>query len=285
MGPRVSRAAAGERPNSSRESTGAGPVTGPGRLAFGHVAELYDRMRPPLPVRAIDHVLAAGRLGPGALVVEIGAGTGKATVELARRDLRVLALEPDAEMARVLEANCAPWPGVRVARVEFECWEADEPARAIVSANAWHWLDPRDRWARAHRSLAAGGLLAAIWTLPEWSRCPLRSKLGRVYRQLAPDLAPDFPMHPDSNPMRLAGDWSTEVDECRLFTSPGQRELRWSARFDATDYPTLLRTHQDHILVEPEVRERLLMQVSATVAAHGVLVLPLVTRICTALRP
>lgn len=256
----------------------------PGRLAFGRVAELYDRLRPGYPGAAIDHVLQRGGLAPGALVVEVGAGTGKATVALARRGLRVLALEPDPEMARVLECNCAAWPQVQVRLTEFERWEPDEPASAIVSANAWHWLDPRDRLPRAHHALAPGGLLAALWTLPVWDRCSLRASLSRIYEELAPELAPDFPMHPDSDPNRLAGDWIAENDECGLFVSAAQRELPWSAPFDACTYPGLLRTHQDHILVEPEVREPLLASISALVGGQGGLSLPLVTRICTAIR-
>ncbi|MGZ4350604.1 MAG: hypothetical protein ACXVRX_08795, partial [Solirubrobacteraceae bacterium] len=57
------------------------------RLAFGQVAELYDRARPSYPAAAIDAVLAHGRLAPGVRIVEVGAGTGKATELLAGRGL------------------------------------------------------------------------------------------------------------------------------------------------------------------------------------------------------
>jgi trans-aconitate methyltransferase len=65
------------------------------------VAELYDRARPSYPAGAIDALLAHGALAPGDRVIEVGAGTGKATELLAARGLRVLALEPSAEMAAV----------------------------------------------------------------------------------------------------------------------------------------------------------------------------------------
>ena len=63
------------------------------RLAFGTVAELYDRHRPGYPPEAIDRLVRAAGLVAGDEVLEVGAGTGKLTVPLARRGLRVLAIE------------------------------------------------------------------------------------------------------------------------------------------------------------------------------------------------
>ncbi len=255
------------------------------RLAFGHVAELYDRIRPPYPDSAIEAVAAYAHLAPGAAVVEVGAGTGKATVALARLGLRVLALEPSAEMARMLRENCARWPRVHVDQREFELWEPSARFAAVVCANAWHWLDHGERWRRAHRALAAGGALAALWTLPDWRRCALRDPLSEVYRRLAPRFAPEFPMHPDSSPDRLVGDWSAEAAASGLFDAAQVLELRWCQRYDADAYPLLLATHQDHILLEKATRERLFAGIAATIAASGgELSLPLRTLVCLAIR-
>lgn len=57
------------------------------RLAFGRVAELYDRARPSYPAAAIDALLEYGGLVPGSRVVDVGAGTGQATELLAARGL------------------------------------------------------------------------------------------------------------------------------------------------------------------------------------------------------
>jgi len=59
------------------------------RLAFGRVAKLYDRVRPSYPDAVIDAVLAFAGLRPGARILEIGAGTGKATMLLAERGERL----------------------------------------------------------------------------------------------------------------------------------------------------------------------------------------------------
>src|SRR5262249_682032 len=55
------------------------------RQTFGTVAERYDRARPTYPAGVYDDLAALAAVPPGGRILEIGPGTGKATVELARR--------------------------------------------------------------------------------------------------------------------------------------------------------------------------------------------------------
>lgn len=256
------------------------------RLAFGTVAELYDRVRPSYPAGAIDDVIAHAGLSAGDAVLEVGAGTGKATVLLAQRGLRVLALEPDARMAALARVNCRALAGVRVMESELERWAATERFAAVVSANAWHWVAPEARHQRAHEALCAGGTLAAIWTFPDWEACSLRGSLRHAYAHTAPRLAPDFPMHPASEPTRLAGDWTAEIEGAPTFTAPRVTVHAWSQPYTSTEYVELLQTHQDHIRLAVDDRERLLAEIVAVIdsAGGGTLTMPFVTRVCLATR-
>ena len=255
------------------------------RLAFGRVAELYDRARPSYPPAAMDAVIAYRGLTPGTRIVEVGAGTGKATVALAQRGLGVLALEPSPDMAAVARANCAPYPAVDILETEFERWEPAEPMAGCVSVQAWHWIDPAVRYAKARQALAPGATLAAVWMLPDWDRCPLRPSLSAAYADAAPGLVADFPMHPDSEPTRLAGDWHGEIAASEGFTAPVVHTYAWRQSYTATAYPELLSTHQDHILLADDARARLMAAVTRTIEqAGGTLELPLITYVCLAAR-
>lgn len=254
------------------------------RLAFGEVAELYHAARPSYPAEAIEAVMTAGPLAAGDVVIEVGAGTGKLTALLAARGLRITAVEPSAEMASVAARTCASLAGVEIVAAEFEQFQASAPATAVICAQAWHWVDPVLRYRRAHEALADAGLLAAIWTFPDWDRCELRDALRAAYAAGAPSLAPDFPMHPASAPERLAGDWTSETLAEGLFTDPQVITVRWTEDYDGAAYARLLSTHQDHILLTDVARDRLLEAVSATVDAAGGLALPLTTSVCLARR-
>ncbi len=113
------------------------------RLAFGEVAELYDRARPGYPAELIDDVIAFAPAAGGTRALEVGAGTGKATELFAQRGLEIVALEPSAQMAAVARRNCARYENVSVEQIEFERWSPAGASFGLVfSAQAWHWIAP-----------------------------------------------------------------------------------------------------------------------------------------------
>jgi SAM-dependent methyltransferase len=86
-------------------------------------------------------------------VLEIGCGTGQATLSLLERGLDVLCVERGPRLAEVARRKGA---AVEVAR--FEEWEpAERRFAAVVSFTAWHWLDPETKVERAARALRDAG--------------------------------------------------------------------------------------------------------------------------------
>src|ERR1051325_8579807 len=73
------------------------------RVSFDANAELYDAVRPSYPDALADDVIARA----GRRILEIGAGTGKATAVFARRGASIVAIEPGPSMAAVLRRNTA----------------------------------------------------------------------------------------------------------------------------------------------------------------------------------
>jgi SAM-dependent methyltransferase len=255
------------------------------RLAFGEVAELYDRARPSYPAALVEDVLELAAPSNPTRALEVGAGTGKATVLFAQRGVAVHALEPSAEMAHVAERNCARYPGVTVERSDFEHWQPHGATFPLLySAQAWHWVAPESRYANARSVLEPGGVLAAFWNRPDWERCPLREEIDEAYATVAPELLPDGPMRPGSTrPQGNWGRWTEEIDGVEGFERPEVRTYAWDTRYSSREYSQLLRTHSDHIVLDGDTQRRLCAAVQDVIDRHGgVLALTYLTHLCLA---
>jgi SAM-dependent methyltransferase len=122
-------------------------------------ADAYERGRPEYPAAAVALLARALSLGPGTLLLDVGAGTGKLSRLLAATGARVLAVDPAAAMIRR-----APAPGVLAARAVAEALPFRAGAfHAAAAASAFHWFDGPRALAELHRVLAPGGALGLVW--------------------------------------------------------------------------------------------------------------------------
>ena len=241
------------------------------RLIFGEVAELYDRARAGYPDALVDDVIAfAGGDGPHLRALEVGAGTGKATVSFAARGVEIVAVEPSAEMAAVARRNTAPFPGVRIEDTSFEDWTAQPGGFGLVySAQAWHWLRPEVRWRKAAQALRPGGTLALFWNRTRWDEQPLKDELNALYRRLAPDLHDQHPGWPGLSPHGEDLVRGAEIRETGLFSGERVQTYPWSATFTADSFTDLLLTQSDHRMLPQEQRDRLLAAIAGTIERSG----------------
>ena len=257
------------------------------RLVFGEVAELYDRHRPAYPNALVDDLVAMARLREGSVVLEVGAGTGKATAMFAARKIRVVAIEPSAEMAAVARRLYTAEGNVRIEQSDFEQWDAAGREFPLVfAAQAWHWVEPAIGFAKAARVLRPGGVLAAFWNRPVWARAALREAVLDAYQRAAPELLDEKdPIHPASPLPTDVEEWRRGVGASDGLGAAEVRDYEWGQTYSARDYAALLATHSTVRVLDPRRRAALVEAVAGAIESHGdSLTLPLVTLLCLARR-
>lgn len=227
--------------------------------SFGAVAELYDLRRPGYPADLFDTVLA---LGPGRRVLDVGAGTGRASLALSDRGAHVLAVEPDPGMAAVLRRRAEGW-AVDVQEAAFEeCVVPPASFDLVVAAQSWHWVDHEQGVRVAADALVPGGHLCLWWNRPNVLVGPLWDAVEAVYRYLAPDLKPVVLGHPatldpdDLPPAPGFGEWT-------------YRHWQWTQDYGAQEYAELLNTHSDHALLPPIQREMMMEAIARVIDDVG----------------
>ena len=127
----------------------------------------YEAARPAYPPELFDLLTERCGLGPFTRVLEIGAGTGQATLPLLDRGARVVAFDAGSAMAERLQANTAG----RACVVHPEAIERTKKLGRYgcfdlaVSATAFHWVDASIALPRIADHLVPGGWIALWWTL------------------------------------------------------------------------------------------------------------------------
>lgn len=142
-------------------------------LSFGAAADVYERSRPPYPAAAIDWLLPSD----ARRVLDLGAGTGKLTRLLCARGLDVIAVEPSSGMREQLTRTA---PAARVLDGTAEHIPLGEgTVDAVLVAQAWHWVDPRQAVPEVARVLRPGGALGMLWNIRD-EREDWVAELGRL---------------------------------------------------------------------------------------------------------
>ena len=257
------------------------------RLVFGEVAELYDEHRPVYPDRLVDDVVALAGLDGNNAVLEVGAGTGKATAMFAGRGIPIVAVEPSEEMGAVARRKLAAYRDVEFERADFEAWDpAGRQFPLVFSAQAWHWIEPSIGYAKVRWALAIDGILAAFWNRSDWARSPSRNVLIAAYQDAAPDVAPDTdPMHPARELVDEHERWKEQIADTDGLADVGARLYEWSLSYTADEYVGRLRTSSGVTLLDTAQRAALMDAVQTAILESGAkLTLPQSTQLCVARR-
>lgn len=245
------------------------------RETFGSVAELYDHARPTYPAAAFDDLAELARLEPGARMLEIGPGSGKATVELTGRGYAVTGVELSPELAEIARRNA---PEAEIVVADFDLWQpAEADFDAVVAFTAFHWVAPELRFAKPAQLLRPGGTLAVVATRHVRNDDPFWLESQEDYDAVVP--------HPNNGPPPLPEELPPlEVDE-EHFPAVERRTYPVETVYSPDEYIALIATYSENIALPPAQRGELFRRLHARATAQGPLRKLVVFELIVAYRP
>jgi SAM-dependent methyltransferase len=236
------------------------------RTMFEQVPELYEQARPTYPDSLFDDLAELAGLGEGSRILEIGCGTGQATLPLGRRGYSVLCVELGEGLAAAARQNLAPFPNVEVVHANFETWEPEHSAfDAIVAFTAFHWVDPELRYEKAARLLQDGGSLAVAGSLhvQRPGGDTFWTDVQEDYDTVAPS--------PDNRPPPFPDDIESlrsEIEASGRFEYVAWRTYVWDQPYTADEYISLLDTYSGHRALDDERRAQLYDRIRRRIEAR-----------------
>jgi SAM-dependent methyltransferase len=156
---------------------------------FSARARAYAAARPSYPAGVAAMMREEMALAPGAVVADVGSGTGKLTELFLDAGYRTFAVEPNPEMRAYADAAFAGRNGF--VSVDGTAQATTLPAAsvdAVAAGQAFHWFDPeaaRDEWERIVRP---GGWAILVWNLRRERSTPFMSAYDALIHRFATDM-------------------------------------------------------------------------------------------------
>lgn len=209
---------------------------------FDEAADLYDAVRPGYPDELFDDMAKLTGLYDGSKVIEVGCGTGQATVSFAERGYEVVCVDPGGNLVEIARRKLKGYP-VEFIVSKFEDLEPPGGFDLVASGTAWHWVEPDVGYRKAAAALGQRGFIALFWNLHPEPFTGFFVDVQRVYRRVVPEWGD--PRDRPSTAQRI-DETSRSIEASGLFEKPVIRRYLWKRNYSRDDYLRLLDTYSDH---------------------------------------
>ena len=215
------------------------------KTTFNTAATLYEEVRPGYPEELVQDVIDLSDLGSHSRILEIGCGTGKASRPFAERGYELVCLDIGADLIAVARERLKEFSNFSFVTEAFEAWEPERKFDLIISATAFHWVDPTVRYLKASEVLKSKGFLAVFSNQHVRKDEGFFAKSQSLYDKYYSALTENRPTH------------ATNFPGVEAFHAPIRRIYPWTQTYSSDQYIKLLSTYSDHIALPDKNRHLL----------------------------
>ena len=157
---------------------------------FSNRVDFYVRYRPTYPQAMLEHLELVGALSSGAVVADIGSGTGLSARLFLAGGYKVYGVEPNAEMREASLEFLAAYPQYEAVDGSAEATTLPDGAiDLVVAGQAFHWFAVEPFRAEVQRILRPGGQAALFWNDRPAAETPFLYAYEQLLKQYAHNYA------------------------------------------------------------------------------------------------
>ena len=130
---------------------------------FNQLADIYEKYRPSYPQEYIKDIITKCHQNAESIVADIGAGTGILTRQFLQNNLKVIGVEPNADMRKILKKLEVNQKFRLVEGTAEHTNLEDNSIDLIVVAQAFHWFNKEEFKKECKRILKPNGSVWILW--------------------------------------------------------------------------------------------------------------------------
>ena len=238
---------------------------------FDTAVSLYEKMRPGYVADIYKAIFDYVDIGESSRVVEVGSGSGQATLPVLQTGCSLTAVEYGENFSGLLRDKFRDHEKFRVVTGKFEDVPLENDTYDLVfSATAFHWVPEGIGYPKVYSILKEGGAFARFANRPQISADDpeLLREIDEIY---------------DGHYNKYYGvrsgtrKWFTEESARAIADIPakyGFTDIRYhlfrrDRTFTAEEYVQLLGTYSDHIAIEESERKIFFAKIEDAIERHG----------------
>lgn len=222
---------------------------------YNNIGEDYDKTRPSYEPELIQWIINTLQLNEQNQLLEIGCGTGKATLTFSQLNCSLVGLEPNPDFYVIAQKNCSTYPKINLKATSFEEWQPKgQLFDGVIAANVFHWLPPQISYPKSYQILKEKGHLILLWNLslqPTWD---IYQTLQPIYQTYAPTLDKYETIEQQKMVIKQFGNL---VLESQQFHHLQDKQKVCRVIYSVDDYLTLLSTYSPYIALKADIRQSL----------------------------
>jgi SAM-dependent methyltransferase len=242
---------------------------------FDTITKEFDRRSPTYNSALYEDLFAYKKISAHSNVLEIGIGTGQATVPILRTGCKLTAVELGKNLAEFTRRKFRDYGNFSVVNMAFQDFCAESSSFDMVySAGAFHWIPEELGYRKVFDMLKPGGVFARCTIHPYYRNNNGQEKL---FDEIQAAYKSHYnPVFPPADPTELYHEFSAEQAEARAqialkygFADIAYKMYYRERTYNADDYTSLISIYSDHIALPEINRIALCDDIKKAINAHG----------------
>ncbi len=244
------------------------PKTNGAEWTFNAAADAYDKFRPSYPDELYKMIFDYIALNESCCAVEVGIGSGQATLPILNTGCNVTAVECGDKLAKLCEKKFKEYPNFSVVTNKFEdTFFENNKYDLVYSATAFHWIDENIGYKKVSSMLKSGGSFArfANHPYPAKDNTSLFEEIQNIYGEYYQNKK----AKPQIEYTKEQAAQIAEIAEKYGFTDIKYALFYRTRTFSASEYCALLGTYSDHIAIEEKIKNEFFSKIESAINYYG----------------